>query len=68
MPVAPRIVTDVSYVIWINHDIHFAWQGQYLLKLEAAFVAPRLVNYVSYVMRINHELLCSTGVVLCSTR
>ena len=45
MPVAPRIVNDVSYLMRINHAIHFAWQahylvrleGQYLLKLEAAF-------------------------------
>ena len=34
MPVAPRIVNDVSYVSRINHDIHFAWQAQYLVKLE----------------------------------
>ena len=34
MPVAPRIVNDVSYVMWINHEIHFAWQAQYLVKLE----------------------------------
>ena len=38
LTVAPRIVNDVSYyVMWINHEIHFAWQAQYLLKLEAAF-------------------------------
>ena len=30
MPVAPRIVNDVSYVMRINHEIHFAWQAQYL--------------------------------------
>ena len=34
MPVAPRIVNDVSYVMRINHAIHFAWQAQYLLRLE----------------------------------
>ena len=34
MPVAPRIVNDVSYVSRINHDIHFAWQAQYLVKLQ----------------------------------
>ena len=34
MPVAPRIVNDVSYVIWINHAIHFAWQAQYLVRLK----------------------------------
>ena len=35
--VAPRIVNDVSYVTRINHEIHFAWQAQYLLKLECHF-------------------------------
>ena len=34
MPVAPRIVNDVSYERRINHEIHFAWQAQYLVKLE----------------------------------
>ena len=34
MPVAPRIVTYVSYVMRINHEIHFAWQAQYLVTLE----------------------------------
>ena len=31
---APRIVNDVSYVTRINHEIHFAWQGQYLVKMD----------------------------------
>ena len=35
MPVAPRIVNDVSYASGINHDVHFAWQAQYLVKLGA---------------------------------
>ena len=35
MPVAPRIVNDVSYDSTTNHDIHFAWQEQYLVKLES---------------------------------
>ena len=34
---APRIVNDVSYVTRINHEIHFAWQAQYLVKLEYDF-------------------------------
>ena len=34
MPVAPRIENDVSSVMWLNHDIHFAWQAQYLVRLE----------------------------------
>ena len=35
MPVAPRIVNDVSYVTQINHESHFAWQAQYLVRLAA---------------------------------
>ena len=31
--VAPRIVNDVSYVMRINHEIHFSWQAQYLVRL-----------------------------------
>ena len=31
---APRIVNDVSCATRINHGIHFAWQAQYLVRLE----------------------------------
>ena len=34
---APRIVNDVSYVRRINHEVHFAWQAQYLVKVEGDF-------------------------------
>ena len=34
MLVAFRIVNDVAYVMRINHDIHFVWQAQYLVRLE----------------------------------
>ena len=34
MPVAPRIVNDVSYVTRINHACHFSWQAQHLVRLE----------------------------------
>ena len=34
MSVAPRIVNDVSYVMRFNHDIPFARQAQYLVRLE----------------------------------
>ena len=80
-PVAPRIVNDVSYVMRINHHSHFAWQVQYLVKLEDDSCCPRIVNDVlyvtdinhvndgSYVSRINHEccfvVQSSTGVVRC---
>ena len=34
MPVAPRIVKDVSYVTTINDAHHFSWQGHHLVRLE----------------------------------
>ena len=35
--VAPRIINDVSCVRRINDEIHFAWQAQYLVKLQGDF-------------------------------
>ena len=32
--VAPRIVNSVSCVKRIQHEIHFSWQAQYLVRLE----------------------------------
>ena len=55
--VASRIVNDFSYVMRINHEIHFAWQAQYLLKLEDdSCCFAHCKNDFSYVMRINHEI------------
>ena len=34
MPFVLRIVNDVLYIMRINHEMHFAWQAQYLLRLE----------------------------------
>ena len=34
IPVAPRIVNDVSYVSSTNTVIPFAWQAQYLVRLQ----------------------------------
>ena len=34
---APRSGNDVSYVARISHQIHFAWQAQYLVRLEGDF-------------------------------
>ena len=34
LTVAPRIVNDFSNVMCINHEIYFAWQAQYLVRLE----------------------------------
>ena len=64
MPVALRIVHDVSYATQINHEIHFAWQPQYLLKLEAAFCcSPHGSGSIMKYFVVQG----STGVVLCST-
>ena len=35
--VAPRIVNSVSCVPRIDHESHFAWQAQYLVKLKCHF-------------------------------
>ena len=32
--VAPRVVNSLSCVTRINHEIHFAWQAQYLVSLD----------------------------------
>ena len=44
---APRILNDVSYVTRINHEMHFAWQAQYLVKLDCHFSwqAQHLVTF-----------------------
>ena len=34
MPVASRIVNDVSYVMRIKHELHFVWQARYLVRSE----------------------------------
>ena len=36
---APRILNDVSYVTRINHEIHFVWQAQFLVRFEVDFVS-----------------------------
>ena len=33
-PVAPPNVNDVSYVTRINHESHFSWQAQCLVRLK----------------------------------
>ena len=41
------IGNDVSYETRINHEMHFAWQAQYLVKLECDFSrqAQHLVTF-----------------------
>ena len=50
LTVAPRIVNDVSYVMWINHEIHFAWHVQHLVKFMCHFSwqAQHLVEFMCH--------------------
>ena len=59
---ALRIGNDVSYVTWINHEIHFAWQAQYLVKLDCDFSwqAQHLVTF--------WEIAGARNVVFCNTK
>ena len=47
----------MSYVRRISHEIHFAWQAQYLVKLEGGpCYYTRIAKDASQVRRINHEI------------
>ena len=69
---APRIGNDVSYVTQIIDDIHFAWQAQYLVKLDgdsccaAHFKWRFKVVPVGVVRSSTGVVQSSTAVVLCS--
>ena len=41
LPVAPRIVNSVSCVKRIQHEIHFSWQAQYLVRLGGCCLSHR---------------------------
>ena len=74
MPVAPRIVSDVSYVMRINHEIHFAWQAQYLVRLEVDACCSAHCkwpsNLCSHVSRrhTTTKLRCCKGPSACTLR
>ena len=59
MPVAPRIINDVSYVTDIIHMIHFAWQAQYLVRLEGSW---------SVTFCCRRSIWCSWSVTFCGRR
>ena len=40
IPVAPRIVNDVSYVTRINDASLFSWQAQHLVRLKGDACCP----------------------------
>ena len=54
--VAPRIVSDASYVKRINHESFFRGRRSILFSWRMIPVAPRIVNDVSCETRINHEI------------
>ena len=50
MPVASRIVNDVSYVMQINNDTPLAWQAQHFVKFMCHFSwqAQHLVKFMCH--------------------
>ena len=53
---APRIGNDVSYVTQIIDDHGFAWQAQYLVRLQGDLTCSAHRNDVSYVTQIIDDL------------
>ena len=70
--VASRIVNDFSYVMRINHEIHFAWQAQYLLKLEgqerASCVSHGSIKRISYLCNAYAAAGCALSSSHLTTR
>ena len=65
---APRIVNDVSYATRMNHEIHFSWQAQYLVKLECDFSwqAQHVVTFweiagAPHVVFFNYKIVSKIG-------
>ena len=52
--VAPRIVNNVSFVTRINHETHFSWQAQYLVKLQCHFSWQ-----AQYSVSLDYDTCCS---------
>ena len=59
---ALRIVHDVSNVRRINHEIHFAWQAQCLLKVNCDF-SVKAQHFVTF-----WEIAGGRHVVIFSTK
>ena len=60
LTVAPPIVNDVSYVMRINHEIHFSWQVQHLVEFMCHFSwqAQHLVKFMCHFVVISNRI-CS---------
>ena len=73
--VTPRIVNSVSCVKRIDHESHFAWQAQYLVKFKCHFSlqaqhsvkfgmiagARNVVQYKLLVVGVKSNLGCEAG-------
>ena len=75
LTIAPRVVNDVSYKMWINHEIHFAWQAQHLVKFMCylSWQAQPLVKFIRHFSwQAQHVskfgMLAGAGNVLISNR
>ena len=64
--VAPPIANDVSYVTPINPEIPFAWQAQYLVRLEGDFTCSTHWKW-RFICDADHwwHWFCAAGAVLC---
>ena len=58
---------DVACGMWMTHDIHLAWQGQYLVSLETAPLIWRgacffvIVKNVIVMKKILDAMFCDLG-------
>ena len=61
---APRVGNDVSYVTQIIDDVHFAWQAQYLVRLEGDFTCSARWKW-RFICRADHRWrsFCVAGAV-----
>ena len=50
-----QYLVSLAFATRINHEIHFSWQWQYLVKLEGDSCCSAIVLDVSCEIRINHQ-------------
>ena len=58
MPVARRIANDFSYERRINHDTPFAWQAQYLVRLQGDACVSALCNCIWWSSCVTFRVHC----------
>ena len=64
MPVALRVVSDVSNVTGTNHACHFTWQAQYLVRLEGDACCSAQCEWRFNVTKINDAIHSAWQVTL----